>query len=318
MIFGGRYGIIVFGGEKEAAMKILVTGGTVFVSRFIAEYFVSQGNEVYVLNRNTRPQPEGVTLIECDRRAIDGRLKGMRFDAVIDVNAYTAEDIDALLDNLDGFKRFVMISSSAVYPETLSMPFKEEYTRGGNKFWGDYGTNKIAAENALLKRVPDAFIIRPPYLYGEYNNVYREAFVFDCAERGATFYLPEDGSMPLQFFHVEDLSRFIEKLFVVTPERNIYNVGNEPVSVREWVESCYRAVGKVPSFKNVTCGVEQRNYFPFYNYGYVLDTTAQNGIMPDLLPLGDGLKRAYEWYSHNRDGVKPKNYFKYIEENFNS
>ncbi len=34
-------------------MKILVTGGTVFVSKFIAEYFASRGNEVYVLNRNT-------------------------------------------------------------------------------------------------------------------------------------------------------------------------------------------------------------------------------------------------------------------------
>ena len=29
--------------------KILVTGGTVFVSRFIAEYYVAKGDEVYVL-----------------------------------------------------------------------------------------------------------------------------------------------------------------------------------------------------------------------------------------------------------------------------
>ena len=31
--------------------KILVTGGTNFVSRFTAEYFVKNGDEVYVLNR---------------------------------------------------------------------------------------------------------------------------------------------------------------------------------------------------------------------------------------------------------------------------
>lgn len=35
---------------------MLVTGGTVFVSRYVAEYYVAQGYDVYVLNRNTRPQ----------------------------------------------------------------------------------------------------------------------------------------------------------------------------------------------------------------------------------------------------------------------
>ena len=47
--------------------NILVTGGTVFVSKYIAEYFAGQGNRVYVLNRNTRPQPENTILIEADR-----------------------------------------------------------------------------------------------------------------------------------------------------------------------------------------------------------------------------------------------------------
>jgi len=32
--------------------KILVTGGTIFVSRYIAEYFAGKGDAVYVLNRN--------------------------------------------------------------------------------------------------------------------------------------------------------------------------------------------------------------------------------------------------------------------------
>lgn len=41
-------------------MKILVTGGTTFVSKYVAEYFVNKGNEVYVINRNTREQVDGV------------------------------------------------------------------------------------------------------------------------------------------------------------------------------------------------------------------------------------------------------------------
>ncbi len=297
-------------------MKILVTGGTVFVSKFIAEYFAAHGtDEVYVLNRNTKPQLPNVHLIQCDRKEINGRLKGIHFDTVIDVTAYNAEDINVLLDNLESFDNYFMISSSAVYPETLNLPFKESDIRGKNKFWGDYGTNKIAAENALLNRVPDAYILRPPYLYGEYNNVYREAFVFDCAERNLPFYLPKDGSMPLQFFHVEDLCRFIETLLDFQPTRKIFNVGNEAITVKEWVELCYNAVGKTPTFINVSGEIEQRNYFPFYDYGYVLGTAAQNEIAPDLIPLSVGLERAYDWYKDNKSAVRSKNYFDFIESN---
>lgn len=46
-------------------MNILVTGGTTFVSKAIAEYF--SNNNVYVLNRNTKKQLNKVTLIEADR-----------------------------------------------------------------------------------------------------------------------------------------------------------------------------------------------------------------------------------------------------------
>ena len=46
--------------------KVLVTGGTIFVSRYIAEYYVAKGYEVYVLNRNSREQSKGVKLIQAD------------------------------------------------------------------------------------------------------------------------------------------------------------------------------------------------------------------------------------------------------------
>ena len=162
-------------------MKILVTGGTVFASRFTAEYFVKKGHDVYVLNRNSRPQSDSVNLINCDRHNLGDTLKSYIFDLIIDVTAYNKNDIDDLINGLGKFENYVMISSSAVYPETLSQPFKEIYPTGENNHWGDYGTNKIAAEQVLLEKVPNAYILRPPYLYGAMNNLYREAFVFECA-----------------------------------------------------------------------------------------------------------------------------------------
>ena len=188
--------------------KILVTGGTVFVSRYVAEYCAAQGHEVFVLNRGSKTQPPGVRLIKCDRRSIGEKLRNISFDAVIDVTAYDARDI------VDLTGAYVMISSSAVYPETASQPFREESPLGPNKFWGRYGAGKILAERALQERFPGAYILRPPYLYGEMNNVYREAFVFECAEKKRPFFLPKDGAMKLQFFHVGDLCRFIGAVLV--------------------------------------------------------------------------------------------------------
>lgn len=296
-------------------MKILVTGGTVFISRYTAEYFVAKGHEVYVMNRNTRPQSENVKLIECDRKEIGDKLKNMRFDAVLDITAYTAEDINNLLDSLNSFDNYIMISTSAVYPETLAQPYKERDNLGANCYWGAYGVNKIAAEEALLKRVPNASIIRPCYVYGEYNNLYREAFVFDCAEADKPFYVPKDGKMPLQFFHVEDLCRLIEIILVKRPAKKIFNVGNKPVTINEWVTACYRAVGRTPDLIYVNNGAVQHKYFPFLDYGYVLDVTAQNELLPDLIPLEEGLQRSYNWYKNNRELVKIRNFSDYIEKN---
>lgn len=295
-------------------MKILVTGGTVFVSRFFAEYFADRGHEVLVLNRGTWDQVKNVKLIKGDRHALGDFLKPYWFDAVIDVNAYDEKDICDLLKSLGEFDRYIMVSSSAVYPETLVQPFKEEQKLGRNHFWGEYGTKKIAAENCLLKNVPNAYIVRPPYLYGEYNNLYRESFVFDCAERDRAFYVPKDGKMKLQFFHVEDLCRFVELLIEKSPERHIFNVGNKcTADICEWVKLCYNAAGKKYEFRFVANNTEQRNYFPFYDYEYILDVEEQCKIMPDTMPLEKGLERAYEWY---RTTVKKENYIRikpYIE-----
>lgn len=100
----------------------------------------------------------------------------------MDVTAYTRQDVEKLVYALDGIKDYIFISSSAVYPETLPQPFCEEQSCGANSIWGSYGTNKLEAEKYLDENVPQAYILRPPYLYGPMQNVYREPFVFDCAQ----------------------------------------------------------------------------------------------------------------------------------------
>ena len=99
-------------------MKILITGGTTFVSRYAAEHFVSKGEEVFVLNRNSRPQSQGVHLINCDRLNLGNKFADEHFDLILDITAYTDEHIKALLKSGVSFDDYIFISSSAVYPET--------------------------------------------------------------------------------------------------------------------------------------------------------------------------------------------------------
>lgn len=295
--------------------KILVTGGTVFVSRYVAEYFVKKGEDVYVLNRNIRPQSAGVKLVEADRNALGDTLKNYDFDVVVDVTSYTKADVENLVNALGAIKEYIFISSSAVYPETLPQPFHEEQECGLNSIWGSYGTNKLEAEKYLQEHVPQAYILRPPYLYGPMQNVYREPFVFDCAMADRVFYIPKDGGMKMQFFHVEDLCRFIDILLEKKPEQKIFNVGNkEAVTINEWVALCYQVVGKELRTVNVDASHPQRQYFSFYDYDYYLDVTKQKALMPDTKPLFEGLQESFEWYRKHEDLVIKKPLIKYIDE----
>lgn len=295
-------------------MNILVTGGTVFVSRYVADYFKKQ-HVVFVLNRNTRKQLDGVQLIEADRNSLGDCLKKYHFDAVLDICAYTGKDVSNLLDALpEGVKDYILISSSAVYPETNPQPFAEEQETGRNSIWEAYGTNKIEAEHTLLSRIPTAYILRPPYLYGPMQNLYRETFVFECALSDRTFYIPKDGSMKLQFLHVEDLCRVIEKVLETHPGHHVLNVGNErSVDINEFISLCYEAVGKETKAVNVYHHSNQRDYFCFHEYEYCLDVTKQMALLGNTKPLDAGLRESFQWYAEHKEEVKRKHYISFID-----
>lgn len=296
-------------------MKILITGGTTFVSKYVAEHFANSGEEVYVINRGTRTQIPNVTHINCDRLNLGNRLKDIHFDAVLDITAYNDEHIKSLINALGSFDDYIFISSSAVYPETNPQPFSETQPIGHNSVWGEYGINKVKAEKYLQSVFENAYILRPPYFYGIYENLYREPFVFDCTMADRPFYIPQNGEMKLQFFSVKDLCRFIEIILEKHPKNHIFNVGNKDcITAKEWVTLCYKVAGKTPDFISVDKTHNQRDYFCFYDYEYVLDVTEQSKFMPQTESLEQGLKEEFEWYKRNTDSVyNRKPYMDFID-----
>lgn len=123
--------------------------------------------------------------------------------------------------------------------------------------------------------------------------------------------------MKLQFFHVEDLCKIIEKILKTHPKEQILNVGNtELVDINTFVELCYKVVGTPLEKVYVTNHDNQRDYFSFYNYEYALDVSRQNDLLPEQKNLFKGLKESYDWFKDNPDEVVKKDYIKFIKQNF--
>lgn len=294
-------------------MDILVTGGTVFVSRAVAEHFVQRGDRVYVLNRGNRQAPSGTTLIQADRHCLGNLLKKYCFDAVLDMTAYSGDDVRRLLDALGDIGQYVLLSSSAVYPETLLQSFSEGQPVGRNNHWGDYGIGKIDAETEIMRGYPDSYIIRPPYLCGKGNNLYRESFVFECAERGVPVYLPERSKLRLQFCCVSELCRLIEAIILTHPSAHILNIGDsEPVSAEEWIRICSDIAGTHCDIRYAPADIEIRKYFPFRNYNYALDVSEASDISAYKTALEQSLRSGYDWWRCHRDEVIRKPYIDFI------
>lgn len=293
--------------------SVLITGGTVFVSKAIAEFYVAKGYNVYVLNRGTKVQPLGTHLIKADRNALGDTLKNRHFDLVVDT-AYTSNEVESLQNALSSYGQYVFISSSAVYPETMQQPFTEATEVGFNSIWKSYGQNKIEAEKTLLELDPSAYILRPAYIYGPQNNVYRESFVFDCALNNRVFYLPNDGILNLQFYFIDDLCNLIYDIDQTKPIDHIINVGNEEaITVRDWVKMCYEACGKTVSFKNVY-DTEYKYFFSFSEYEYHLNVTIQDSITKQSTPLKKGIEASLKWYLDNEGSVAKRPYIQYIDD----
>src|SRR5256712_10434359 len=90
-------------------MRVLVIGGTEFVSLHLVRALIRDGHEVVVLNRGRRRErlPAGVRTIVCDRTdhaALRATLAGERVDALVDVTyaPTTGADVEAALEALAG------------------------------------------------------------------------------------------------------------------------------------------------------------------------------------------------------------------------
>jgi UDP-glucose 4-epimerase len=196
-------------------MRVLVAGGTEFISLHLVQALLRDGHQVAVLNRGRQPGrlPAGVRTIVADRTDHPGlrkALAGERFDGLVDVTyaPTTGEDVAALLDAPAATGHVIFVSTGRVYDHARPIPFDEDTPR--NLYWGEYAKNKIAGEDVLLARHRErglpVTIVRPTHVYGPLNTRNNETFFFDRLVRGRPVLVPGAGGWLRQFGHVEDLA----------------------------------------------------------------------------------------------------------------
>ena len=197
--------------------SVLFLGGTGIISSACTARALTQGFEVFVLNRGTsttRPVPEGVQTLVGDlsdpdsfRSAVGDR----EFDVVADFRAFTPAHVTARLDVLEGRTgQYEFISSASAYQTPPGrLPIRES-TPLRNPFW-QYSRDKIACEDLLTsayrERGLPMTIVRPSHTYDHTLLPFDGGWtVVDRMKRGVPVVVPGDGTSLWTLTHSTDFA----------------------------------------------------------------------------------------------------------------
>jgi len=301
-------------------MNILVMGGTEFVSRSVAEHFIELNYTVDIFTRGKRKVPyTGYSHHHIgDRHNLKDleQLKSFQYDYIIDISAYTKEDVSMLLETIDTstLKRYVFCSSGAVYTPNSNL-ITEEDEKGANHNWLKYGLGKLEAETYLMEAFKSTAlpitIFRPTYLYGPNNNLYRESYFFDAITNNRPIPYP-DSNNQTQFIHIHDLMLIIQSMLeneVCIGEA--YNVTHESIYNFESMLKIYEHVtdAKIDCIPVDTTSYNiSRKYFPYRDVIYKLsiEKLKSHGLHVPKFDLEAGLKQTYKWYQQANPKLSDK------------
>lgn len=294
---------------------ILVMGGSQFVSKALAKFFIFKGYSVDICTRGLQ-EIDYVGYrnhLICDRNKLDDLkdiLVNKEYDFVFDISAYTRDQVEKLIPFIQTkkLKRYVFCSSGAVYKPSQSIS-KENFSRGENINWGTYGLHKLEAEQYLFclheENGLPITIFRPSYIYGEGNNLNREAYFFYRVLNELPIPYPS-GNCQVQFIHIRDVVCVMESV-IYNKESNghAYNL-TYPDSIT-W-NKLILTIEKIVNRKANTIEIDEsllcdlnivtRNYFPFRNVTYLLDyqKLLHDRLYVPKVNLYTGLNWAYQYY----------------------
>ena len=198
-------------------MRVLFIGGTGIISSACSPLAISQGIDLYLLNRSQshRTAASGAKTLNGDIRnpdSVRAAIGDLTFDAVVDWIAFTPAHIETDLDLFRGRTgQFVFISSASAYqtpPSTLPVT---ESTILDNPFW-EYSRNKIACEERLVRAYREEkfpmTIVRPSHTYDKTLLPFDGGYaVLNRMLRGKPVVVHGDGTSIWVLTHHRDYAR---------------------------------------------------------------------------------------------------------------
>ena len=298
--------------------KILVMGGNQFVGKEVAKKLLEKNYKVYVLNRGIRKNLDNVIFLKADRKNIsemENILKNIDVDIIIDVSAYTEEQVNILHKVMKNkFKQYILISSASVYNNIECTPVNEESQTGENLIWGDYAKNKYLSEKKTIENSKiynfKYTIFRPFYIYGIGNNLDRENYFFSRIKYNLPVFIPSKNNI-IQFGYVEDLALAIESSIDNSDFYNqIFNIsGDEYVTMSEFAEICGKVINKKTMIKYINTEenkIKARDWFPFREVNLFGDISKlENTGFRNVFSLVQGLEKTYKYNDENDLILKP-------------
>ncbi len=314
-------------------MRVLVIGGTRFIGRHTVPALLDRGHEVTVFHRGKTPNPFGDRVHELlgdrqDPASVASTLRERKFHAVVDI-AYAwdartgAKEIGYVADALgNSLEKYVYLSSVAVYGDG-PLPLTEESRR--DTTLGDYSEDKIAAEDYLFDAHRrgrfDIAIVRPPYVYGPWNNIPREAWVWDRILAGRPVIVPDGGTTLFQWAAAKDVAWALAEC-VENPAAtgDAFNIADaDPLTHAQFVDRLARVAGRpvekvaVPRTRIRELGGGALGSFMYF--GATLDAEADFSVsiakakrvlgFEPMDPI-QALEETYAWYLEHDRGRSPK------------
>jgi 2'-hydroxyisoflavone reductase len=245
-------------------MKLLVLGGTVFLSRAVAQEAVRRGHDVTAACRGTSGTlPDGVRHLRLDRETEsladvipqqpDGSSPGRPpFDAVVDIARQPERVRDAVRALPDA--HWVFVSTINVYvdesvpggtPETLALrePILEDAEDDSAE---SYGAKKVSCEQIVRDGAASSVVIRPGLIIGPGDPSGRFTYWPNRLAEGGEVLAPGGPDDRVQVIDVRDLAAWV----VDAAERRLTGVydGTGPAMPRaEFLERVARGVSSQAS-----------------------------------------------------------------------
>jgi nucleoside-diphosphate-sugar epimerase len=208
--------------RKENTMKILFIGGTGTISTAISKKLISEGHDLYLLNRGNRKIISGANYITADVNSNEAELSSTikklgKFDAVADFIIFDKSQVERDYRLFSGItNQYIFISSASVYQKPLNHYVITESTPACNPYW-EYSRKKIECEDFLMSKYREEgfpiTIVRPSHTYDERSiplGVHGDKGSFQVAKRlldGKPVIIHGDGTSLWVMTHNSDFAK---------------------------------------------------------------------------------------------------------------